>query len=213
MPAERVTIPSGALSLEGVLQRPAEGEPAGIVIVCHPHPLYGGSMDNNVVDALCDAALQEGLGALRFNFRGVGQSTGEHGGGEPEQEDVLAALAFARALLPRAALGLAGYSFGAATAARAVGSAEPAPSAVLLVSPPVSNLAARPPAVPSQPWLILTGDRDHVCPSEELEALVRKILPAAQTVVFEGADHSWWGHEAELRDTAGNFLRWQLASS
>jgi alpha/beta superfamily hydrolase len=212
-----VTIASNGATLEGVLQTPASAA-GGILVVCHPHPLYGGSMHNNVVEALCDAALQEGVAALRFNFRGVGQSSGEHSGGEGEQDDVLAALA-AAAAIPDATtdprrIGLAGYSFGAAMAARAAGADEGAPAALVLISPPIAGLTGllldEAPAQ-DMPVLMMSGDLDHVCPPAELEALAKR-LQSAQCIIVDGADHSWWGHESELRDTVGSFLRWNLAA-
>ncbi|HTE83780.1 MAG TPA: hypothetical protein VK821_03535, partial [Dehalococcoidia bacterium] len=144
--ARRITIASVDATLEGILQTPSGVTPGGILVVCHPHPLYGGSMHNNVVDALCDAALQEGMSALRFNFRGVGASSGSHTGGDGEQDDVLAALTAAADLPGGAAneshsAGLAGYSFGASMAARVRSRASPAPRVLLLVSPPMSSLA------------------------------------------------------------------------
>ncbi len=181
-------------------------------------------MHNNVVDALCDAALQEGLAALRFNFRGVGRSTGTHSGGDGEPEDVLAALHAARELPGGSAIGLAGYSFGASMAIRAFGRADPMPPVLILVSPPLSTLGATLLADDPHPRplsqarergglgrLLISGDRDHVCPAAELDALAKRLHPPADCVIVDGADHSWFGHEAELRDTAGSFLRWHLA--
>jgi uncharacterized protein len=215
MTTESVTIESAGAVLEGMLQAAGEqaaGEqPAGILVVCHPHPLYGGSMDNNVVDALCDAALQEGFSALRFNFRGVGRSTGEHAGGEAEQQDVLAAIELARARLPDAAIGLAGYSFGAATAAKALALAGALPRAMVLVSPPVASLATQLTLENPPPRLYITGTMDHVSPADELQQLAERGVPPAQCVIIEDADHSWWGHEAQLRDVVGSFLRWHLS--
>ena len=94
----RLLAPSGDVTLEAVLHIPGGMAPRALVVVCHPHPLYGGSMDNNVVAAICEAALQEGMAALRFNFRGVGKSSGRHDNGAGEQLDILAMLAFAAEL-------------------------------------------------------------------------------------------------------------------
>ena len=111
----RLEFKSGGLSLEGVLALPGGTGPFPAVIVCHPHSLYGGSMSNSVVVAICQALARQSIAALRFNFRGVGRSGGNYGGGIDEQEDVRAALA----LVPSTSeidpkkIGLAGYSFGA----------------------------------------------------------------------------------------------------
>lgn len=223
----RLTIASSNATLEAILQTPDTTISGAILVVCHPHPLYGGSMHNNVVDALCEAALQEGVAALRFNFRGVGASSGSHTGGEGEEADVIAALRTAMDLSgsggPMAA-GLAGYSFGAGMAARVASGADPQPRVLVLISPPMSTLApsllgdpdvreatgARASTLP--PLLMMTGDRDHVCPPSEMENLAIRLQPPPDRVVIDGADHSWFGHESELRDTVGGFLRWHLAT-
>lgn len=94
MVSERVTFETDdGLQIEGLLHLP-EATPAPAIVVCHPHPQYGGEMRNNVVDAICKAALDQGIGALRFNFRGVGGSEGQYGGGVAERKDVAAALAY-----------------------------------------------------------------------------------------------------------------------
>jgi alpha/beta superfamily hydrolase len=88
----QVSFRSGDLRLEGLLASPCANAPAAVV--CHPHPAYGGSMDNNVVDAILAAMWQAGYATLRFNFRGVGASEGEHDAGPGEVDDAVAAMAF-----------------------------------------------------------------------------------------------------------------------
>ena len=90
-------FPCNDLSLEGIAHMPQGNGPFPSVVVCHPHPLYGGDMDNNVVVAVCQALVQRSIVGFRFNFRGVGQSTGRHAQGIGEQQDVEAALSFTRA--------------------------------------------------------------------------------------------------------------------
>src|SRR5271163_4574495 len=118
MKEQRVTFASGVLTLEGLLARPEGAKPVRGAVVCHPHPLYGGSMYNNVVDAVLAAMWKKEWATLRFNFRGVGESEGEHDGGAGEAEDVAAAMAFVTSLSgvqPEGAV-LAGYSFGSIAA-------------------------------------------------------------------------------------------------
>src|SRR5438093_13365536 len=116
-----MTFASGVLTLEGALNLP-ERTPAPGIVVCHPHPMYGGDMHNNVVDAVCQTAAADGIVALRFNFRGAGGSEGSYDYGVGEQDDVGAALAYLRELpeVDGARVALAGYSFGAAIALQAV---------------------------------------------------------------------------------------------
>ena len=206
---EPLSIASGDLSLEAQLHQPLGINARGILVVCHPHPQYGGSMDNTVVLALCEAALQEGLAALRFNFRGVGQSDGGYEGGAGEQGDVRAALAAATGLPGGARLGLAGYSFGAAMAVRS-GCGGDTARALILVSPPLATIGASDFSAGSASVMLLAGDADPICPAAALEALAARLQPPASYQIIAGADHSWLGYEAGLRDTAGLFLRWHV---
>ena len=136
MKPQQVSFACGSLKLEGLYYGVESAGPVPAVVVCHPHPLYGGSMRNNVTYALADALVKCGIAALLFNFRGVGRSQGSHGGGIAEQEDVRAALDW---LGPgkgvdAGRLGLAGYSFGAGVA-YPVGCRDERVKAIALVSP------------------------------------------------------------------------------
>jgi uncharacterized protein len=112
-----VSIPCGDITLDGRLRLPVS--PRAGVVLCHPHPAFGGNMDNSLIVSLADGLSQKGYATLRFDFRGVGRSTGKATGGDREGEDVLAAADFlkAKGLQPLVA---AGYSFGAAVALEAV---------------------------------------------------------------------------------------------
>lgn len=205
-----LTLANGPLTLEAALHCPLGMEPLGLVVVCHPHPQYGGAMDNSVVLTLCEAALQEGMAALRFNFRGVGASGGSYEGGAGERTDVQAALAQAALLPGGGRLALAGYSFGAAMAVGGGCSGRLAPLALALVSPPLQMLGAAALRVCRLPLLLIAGDQDPICPAGALQELAAQVDPPASAEVIEGADHSWYGYEAELRDSTAGFLRWQL---
>ncbi|HEY3065888.1 MAG TPA: alpha/beta family hydrolase [Methylomirabilota bacterium] len=172
-------------TLEGEVALPPRA--AVGLVVCHPHPLYGGDMDSHVVRCVADVAVASGLASLRFNFRGVGGSTGKHGGGIPEERDVEAALVYLGTLLaPPAALALAGYSFGAAVAARVAARRDDL-CGIALIAPP---LAAAPWAFPAPraPLLLVAGARDPYCPTDAL-TVVRTHAPEAVIRVIEDADH------------------------
>ena len=160
MTSKPVTFVSQALTLEGVLHEPAAGGPSPAVAVCHPHPLYGGDMHNEVVVTICERLAAGGIAALRFNFRGVGRSQGSFGGGEAEQEDVRGAITYLRGLSSTGSRGpgLAGYSFGAAVA---LSTADPGVRALAAVSPPLPALdSVR--LKPDIPLLLVAGDRDEI---------------------------------------------------
>jgi hypothetical protein len=203
-PGESLTFPSGDLTLEGLLHRPPiVSHPA--VVVCHPHPLFGGDMHNSVVTAVCQALVQAGIAALRFNFRGVGRSQGRFGDGVGEREDAAAALVYLRRRegVDPAKVGLAGYSFGAAVALMA---AAEQVAALVAISPPAFGHATAPPAI-ACPALLITGDRDDVAPPAQVTALGRTLGPQCRVEVVPGADHFWWGHDEKVAQAVVAFLR------
>jgi alpha/beta superfamily hydrolase len=204
----RVTLAaSDGAVLDARLAGPV-GATAGMVIA-HPHPLYGGDMDNPVVVRVAEVCTQLGLAALRFNFRGVGASGGQHDGGRAEQHDVDAALATLRGALdaPRTAI-LAGYSFGALVVAR-VAAREPGLAGVLLIAPPIATVGAatfdalRDSATPT---LVVSGARDAYCPQPALESLIRQ-WAAATMAIIDGADHFFFGKLYPLGETVRRWLR------
>ncbi len=133
---DHVRFSASGVVLEGIFEKPKGEAPFPAVAVCHPHPLYGGDMYNNVVAVICQALAQESIATLRFNFRGVGRSEGSHEEGVGEQADVSAALDFleSREGVDRGRIGLAGYSFGT-KAAMPVALREQRVRAVGLVAP------------------------------------------------------------------------------
>jgi alpha/beta superfamily hydrolase len=188
MIAERlVTIP-GEPSLEAALALPP-GAPLGVVL-CHPHPRYGGDMDSPVVVAAAEACARQGLATLRFNFRGVGVSAGAWDEGRGERDDVRAALAHLRhQLAPPARVALAGYSFGASMATAVAGGGEPL-AGLALIAPPLATPGwHRPgPLAVDGPLLIVAGSEDPYCPRAALAALAT-VMPNAIVSVIDGADH------------------------
>ncbi|MBW1917643.1 MAG: alpha/beta fold hydrolase [Deltaproteobacteria bacterium] len=189
---EKVIIPGPEVSLEG---RFTPG-PDGGVVIAHPHPLFGGSMDNNVVWTARQAFQARRWATLRFNFRGVGRSSGTYSGGPGEVDDLAAALGWliAQNLKP---CYLVGYSFGAYVTALALAQGLEANGA-LLVSPPIAFLdLAILPQVPGLA-LIVVGDRDELCPVSDLQALLAGHRNAPEVVVISGTDHFFGGCEDQL---------------
>jgi uncharacterized protein len=192
-----VSFRSGDLMLEGLLANP--GGNARAAVVCHPHPMYGGSMYNNVVDAMLAAMWQQGYATLRFNFRGVGASDGEHDGGPGEVDDAVAAMAFilAQPGVRKEGAVMAGYSFGAMVAVSA-GYERAEIARIVAVAIPLSMADARIPEGASKPVLIVSGDRDSYSPVAGLQALKTKIGDSARLEIVAGTDHFFGGREAEL---------------
>ena len=198
MSEHSTTFRSGDLTLEGILHLP-QGAVAGGGVICHPHPLYGGSMYNNVVDAVVAAMTQRNWAALRFNFRGVGGSEGEHSGGIGEAGDAAAAVAWLaeQTRLSREKIVLAGYSFGAMATVNAAPQVADL-AALLLVALPLRMAALDVLMEFKHPILLAAGDADSYCPADDLKALAQKIGSRAEVRIIEGADHFFGGREDRL---------------
>jgi hypothetical protein len=199
-----ITFTSEGLTLEGVLYQPAFS-PFPAAAVCHPHPLYGGDMNNNVVVAVCQALAEAGIASLRFNYRGVGRSEGQYGDGLGERTDAAAALAYLRQLaqVDQGKVGIVGYSFGATMALMAADEQVAAVAAISLpaFSQGVADLAIR------CPTLLISGEQDEIAPAVGLATVSRMIGSQCQVTVVPGADHFWWSHEKEVAELVARFFR------
>jgi len=181
------------LRLEGVLERVSDTK--GVVIT-HPHPLYGGDMDNPVVLALRNAYRRKGFNTLRFNFRGVGGSDGRHDQGIGERRDVQAARA-CLAGMGMTGIDLAGYSFGAWVNAGVSEGFQ----RMVMVSPPLAFIDFGPPAPIANLGLIVTGSRDEIAPPAMIDRCRAGWNPAAAFELIAGADHFYSGFLKTLEDT------------
>jgi uncharacterized protein len=167
--------------IECAIDIPA-GTPRGLALIAHPHPLFGGTLDNKVVQTLARALLEQGCVALRPNFRGVGASEGGYDEGRGEVDDLAAALAWGRREFGQLPLALAGFSFGAAMQARLAQKA--VPQRVLLVGVAVDSFEV--PPVP-EGTLVVHGERDETVPLASVMDWARpQELPV---FVVPGADH------------------------
>ena len=207
MKETEIKFSSGELSLEGILSVPEGTGPFPAVIVCHPHPLYGGSMDNNVVHSLCGALGRSSLVSFRFNFRGVGGSQGKFSQGAGEQEDVGAAISFVTGVpeVNSEQIGLAGYSAGAGFAL-SVGVKDARIKALAAVSPPLSMFDFGSLKNCLKPKLLVSGSGDEFTPSSQFMQFCRNIPEPRECTSIEGADHFWWGYEEELAIKVASFF-------
>ena len=208
MKEEQITFLCGELTLEAMISRPGTTALNRGAVVCHPHPLYGGSMYNNVVEAALEAMWRLGWATLRFNFRGVGQSQGEHSGGTGEADDAAAAVGFMAGEL---AVGfqkivLAGYSFGAMAAMNAAFRLTDL-GALMLIALPLRMAQTDALKQLKAPLVLAAGDQDNYCPPTQLEAIHRALGSHAQVKIIRGADHFFGGYEAELADALEEMLR------
>lgn len=184
-------------------------------VVCHPHPLFGGTLHNKVVFHTMKALNSFGLPVLRFNFRGTGLSQGEHDHGVGEVDDVRTALDWLDSEFHMPII-FAGFSFGSAVGLRAAYS-DPRVKAVVGVGTPVAPVAAdeEEPRVYTfgflngctKPKLFVSGARDQFGPRDKLEALVASIPEPKKLIIIEGADHFFAGRLRELREAIEAWIR------
>jgi len=183
-----VTIPGPAGSLEGLLQE-RERNPARIIaVVCHPHPLYGGTLHNKVVHRTASTLHQLGVVVLRFNYRGVGLSAGHYDHGAGELDDASTALRWLEARHPFARRWLVGFSFGAWVAAR-LAAAESAIERVVLIAPGVLTSSFESMHTATVPKLVIQGTADDICPLAALEHEYPAWADPKELALVEGATH------------------------
>ncbi len=207
---DRVSIPCGELALEGLLERPDGAAPWGGAVFCHPHPLYGGNMHNNVVARVTPTLVGAGLAVLRFNFPGVGRSQGTYADGVGEQDDLRAALGFLAGLDGMAGMPLValGYSFGAAVVARAACD-DPRVAALVCIALPMgfagfgefNELRSC-----HLPKLFLAGSADDICAPPRLRELIGAVPEPKSLVVLDDTDHFFHGRESDLASHINAFL-------
>ncbi|MGD2184771.1 MAG: CocE/NonD family hydrolase [Desulfobacterales bacterium] len=201
----KITVKSGPCRLEGYW-RPGTANKG--VVITHPHPLYGGTMRNPVVETVQSAYAQHGYTTLRFNFRGVGSSQGDFDNGVGEQDDVRAAIAYLKHRDVEA-VGLAGYSFGAWVNAGVAADKHTAIMSMTMVSPPVGFIEFENVKAMSCLNLIVTGSRDDIAPANRIRELLPNWNPKAQFEVIDGCDHFYVGYLDKLRSILTSFLKTQ----
>ena len=205
MPLREFAGPAGRL--ETLLDEPAGGTavPRAAVVFGHPHPQYGGTMHTKVVYQAAKALSRIGCAVLRFNFRGVGQSTGRFDEGVGEAEDFGAGLAFMRARYPAAPFWSAGFSFGA-WIALTVGAADPAVSTLIGIAPPLTRYDFEAVAASTKPKFFIQGERDEICPLKEMQRFYARCEEPKELVVVDGADHLFDGKTTEVADAIEDLL-------
>jgi uncharacterized protein len=183
-----LSIAGPAGRLEALLQEHEARDHSIAALVCHPHPLYGGTMHNKVVHRAAAVLHALGAAALRFNFRGAGQSAGRHDQGEGELSDARAALDFLTQRYPHARRWLAGFSFGAWIASR-LAAAEAGIERLILIAPPVLSSSFLDLESLTVPKLVLQGTDDDICPPAALREQFGRWADPKKLVEIPGATH------------------------
>ncbi len=208
MKEEKVFIPSHKIQLEGLLSNQEASSFKGGVILCHPHPQYGGDMDHPVITTAAEAAFQEGFSTLRFNFRGVGESEGSYGEGIGEREDVRAVADYLYSRLENndCPLILLGYSFGA-WAGFPIAIEDKRFEGMVAVAPPLEIYDFGFLKGCQKKKLFVAGNRDFFCPPSVLEEWYQQLEEPKSLVMIPGADHFFLFHTRFLIDPLRQFLQ------
>jgi uncharacterized protein len=203
--AESVTIAGPAGSLEALLETPAGADGSRVAVICHPHPVYGGTMTNKVVHMLAKACNELGLPSVRFNYRGVGASAGTYDEGNGETDDAVAVLDWAQARWPHAGLWLGGFSFGGAVAIRAAVMREV--RRLITVAPAIRRVAVDNASLPACPWLVVQGDEDELVDPADIQRWVTTLPAPPELVMLQGVQHFFHGRMTDLRQVVIDWVR------
>ena len=201
---ENVVIDGPAGVIEAMIERPPGARDDFVAVCCHPHPLYGGTMQNKVVHTLARACQDRRVTSVRFNFRGVGGSEGSHDDGVGESEDAAAVADYALRVTGAARLWSLGFSFGGFVAFRLASARDAA--ALVTVAPPVQRFDFTRLPVPRAPWLVAQGDADDLVDHERVLAWTQSLEPAPEVRILPGAEHFFHGRLTELRSILSGWL-------
>jgi len=212
-PAGNLFIPVEHGQLEAILKEPRQDPPKGVALVLHPHPLGGGTMHNKVVFRAAAALNDAGLSTLRINFRGVGQSTGEHDEGRGEQDDARAGLDYLSQSYPGLRILLCGFSFGARVGLN-VGVKDPRVAYLIGIGTPLAMYDFSFLTVCRKPLLLVHGEHDEYGGVERLRELVADLETSVpvKLVVVPGADHFFEDHLDEVKCAITGWTTEQLTT-
>lgn len=172
--------------------------PPVVAVICHPHPLFGGTLNNKVITTLARSFHTMGLNTVRFNFRGVGKSQGQYDQGIGEIKDLLAILRWLNNVYSTPAIWLAGFSFGAYIAAR--GAKEWPVERLICVAPPIENFPFKTLPPFSCPWFVIQGDKDEIVSPQAVFSWIDSLANPPTVLRIKNASHFFHGQLVELRE-------------
>lgn len=193
---QRLSIDGPVGSLEALLED-SNGTVPLYAVICHPHPLFGGTMENKVVTTVARAMQDAGIPTLRFNFRGVGASAGTYDEGAGETLDAAAVASFGALRWPGRRLVLGGFSFGAYVALRLAQEQDAA--RLILIAPPVDRFDFGSMKAPQCPWLVVQGDADELVDPKRVIAWTESAVPKPRVLSMPGVGHFFHGSLSALR--------------
>ena len=199
--------PAGAIECAVDVPDPSDERPA-TVILCHPHPQHSGTMRNKVVTIMERSMRELGLRTVRFNFRGAGESEGEHDDGYGETDDLFAVAEWVRRTRPDDSLWLGGFSFGSLVVARAAHNLDI--GQLITIAPPVDRYPFDSLHHPECPWLVIQGDEDEIVNIDRVSQWANALKPTPELIVMQKADHFFHRRLMDLRGLLKNGVRDQL---
>ena len=214
MQSRQLKFESSGLVLQAVFDVPESKHKVPGVVICNPHPRFGGDITNDVIVILCDNLNSAGIATFRFNFRGVGTSEGVHDYGNGEVDDAesaLSTLALQDCIDP-SRIGIAGYSFGASIALQAAIDSNLV-QAIFSVACPVGAFRALSSKELLQPKMFVLGDHDHDFPVDEFRFLTKRYSQPKDVSVIHNADHFFRGFESTVGELAATFFHCVVGES
>ncbi|MFX1487553.1 MAG: alpha/beta hydrolase [Promethearchaeota archaeon] len=205
---DRLFIANNEVKLEAELFQSTSNVLNLVVLICHPHPQYGGNMFNNVVSGIFNKLVENGISCLRFNFRGVGRSTGSHSDGSGELSDVHACINFLINEKNFEKILLCGYSYGAAIGSSAVNYSEKI-IGFISVSYPWGFMGSqyKNMSQTTKFKLFIQGNRDTIAHYDNFQINFESYSDPKKFKIIEGADHFYWGYEEQVADEILTFLK------
>ncbi len=196
-------IPGCVGKLEAIITVPKEIKIKAIAFICHPHPLFQGTMNNKVIYTLAKTYRELGIPSIRFNFRGVGSSEGSYAEALGETDDLLAVIEFAKKHFPKHPLLLNGFSFGSFVAYRACTMLQQKENIkfLLTIAPPVHHFDFQSLPEIKCPWLVLQGEADEVVPKEDVYQWIASLTKPPVLIKFPEVGHFFHGQLVRLQQT------------
>ena len=198
------TVPGPCGNLEVLVSCPEELQHDQVVVISHPHPLHGGTMQNKVVHYIAKTVNQMGMKAVRYNFRGVGASEGNYAEGIGETDDLVAIVGWVRSQVADCTIWLAGFSFGGYVSLCAADRADAA--RLITVAPAISFLSEKNISTPDCPWLLIQGLQDEVVPASSVIEWCDSLSSPPEIITIENAGHFFHGQLNVLRDTLIRYM-------
>jgi uncharacterized protein len=195
--SEKIIIPGPAGDLEALLALPTNNDSNFVAIICHPHPLYGGSMTNKVITTVAKACDELNMTTIRFNYRGVGNSAGEYDNAAGEVEDLLAIYNWAKARFPRASYVLAGFSFGSYICCAAAPTIQP--ETLITIAPAIVRQSYADVVDYKGKWWLIQGVQDELTDASVVFEWFKKNVNSTNIIKINNASHFFHGCLPQLQ--------------